>query len=142
MSCSPTTRLECDTPISVAIKETTPLQEGNLVLEWIARQEAMRALLAFSEFHKEIRSSRGAPGRDLDRDLHATQRFILDEVLQLICDRAQAITSADSILVALAQTSESKKVEMVCRAAAGPLPVARGVRLIPESQFLQEALES
>lgn len=142
MSCSPTTRLECDTPISVTLKECTSLEEGNLVLESIARQEAMRALLAFSDFRGEIRSRRGVGGRNLDRDLYETERFILDEVLQLLCDRAQSITNADSVLVALAQPSESKQIEMVCRAAAGHLPVARGVRLIGESRFLQEALES
>ena len=142
MGCTPTTRLECDTPISVTLKESNSLQKGNLVLEPIVRQEAMRALLAFSDFHGEIRSRRGADGRDLDRDLHETERFILDEVLQLICDRAQSITNADSVIVALAQPSESKQIEFVCRAAAGPLLVARGVRLIGESRFLQEALES
>lgn len=142
MGCSPTTRLECDTPISVTLKECPSLEEGNLVLESIARQEAMRALLAFSDFRGEIRSRRGADGQDLDRDLYETERFVLDEVLQLICDRAQSITNADSVLVALAQPSQSKQIEMVCRAAAGPIKVARGVRLIRESRFLQEALES
>ena len=118
MSCSPTTRLACDTPLRVSLKEI-PLPEGSLVLESIARQEAMRALLAFSDFQGEIRSSRSVAGQDFDRDLRETERFILDEVLQLICDRAQAITKADGILVALAQSSEPKQVEMVCRAAAG-----------------------
>jgi N-acetylmuramoyl-L-alanine amidase len=142
MSCSPTTRLESGTPISVTLKEAVPLLDGNRVLDSIARQEAMHALLAFSDLHGEIRSRRDATGRESDRDLYETERFILDEVLQLICERAQSITKADSVLVALAQPSELKQVEIVCRAAAGPLAVARGSRLIAESRFLQEALES
>jgi N-acetylmuramoyl-L-alanine amidase len=120
----------------------TPLQVGNRALESIARQQSMRALLAFSELHEQIRNRRMATGREPDRDLFETERFILDEVLQLICDRAQGITKADSIIVALAERSESKPLELVCRASAGPLHVARGVRLIAESEFLQDGLQS
>ena len=120
----------------------TPPQVGNRALESIARQESMRALLAFSELHEQTRNRRMATGRETDRDLFETERFILDEVLQLICDRAQGITKADSIIVALAERSESKPLELVCRASAGPLYVARGVRLIAESEFLQDGLQS
>jgi N-acetylmuramoyl-L-alanine amidase len=120
----------------------TPPQVGNRALESIARQESMRALLAFSELHEQTRNRRMATGREPDRDLFETERFILDEVLQLICDRAQGITKADSIIVALAERSESKPLELVCRASAGPLHVARGVRLIAESEFLQDGLQS
>jgi N-acetylmuramoyl-L-alanine amidase len=114
----------------------SPLQEGNRVLESIARQEALRALLAFSELHEQIRSRREASGRAAERDLFETERFILDEVLQLICARAQAITQADGIVVALAERSE-----MVCRAASGPFTIERGIHLI-ESEFLRDCLES
>jgi N-acetylmuramoyl-L-alanine amidase len=128
-------------PIRVEGEETaSPLQEGNRVLESIARQEALRALLAFSDLHEQIRNRREAMGRDSERDLFETERFILDEVLQLICDRAQAITQADGIVVALAE-NPAKKSELVCRAAAGTLAVERGVHLI-ESEFLQDCLES
>src|ERR1700689_4031492 len=78
----------------------SPLQQGNLVLESIARREAMRALLAFSELHEQIRNRRIAIGHEADRDLFETERFILDEVLQLICDRLQAITQSDAVVVA------------------------------------------
>ena len=125
----------------------SPLQEGNCVLESIARQEPLRALLAFSDLHEQIRNRRVATGCASDRDLFETERFILDEVLQLICDRAQAITHADGIVVLLAEGPEaegtaSERLEMVCRAAAGPLAVERGVHLIGESEFLQDCLES
>jgi N-acetylmuramoyl-L-alanine amidase len=119
----------------------SPLQEGNRVLESIARREALRALLAFSDLHERIRIRRLATGRAPDQDLFETERFILDEVLQLICDRAQAVTHADGIVIALAAES-AERPEMVCRASAGPLTIERGVRLIGESEFLQDCLES
>ncbi len=127
----------------------SPLQVGNRVLESIGRREALPALRSFSELHEQIRDRRMATGRAPDRDLFETERFILDEVLQLICDRAQAITLADGIVVALAEAEEEEKRQgparsagMVCRASSGPLAVARGVHLIGESELLQDCLES
>src|ERR1700680_4319431 len=120
----------------------SPLQEGNRVLESIARQETLRALLAFSDLHEQIRNRRMATGCASDRDLFETERFILDEVLQLICDRIQAITQADGIVVALAEGSAAGKSRIVCRAAAGPLAIGGGVPLAGESGFLQDCLES
>jgi N-acetylmuramoyl-L-alanine amidase len=133
MSANPT-RVDWEAPPPA--DPGSPLQEGNRVLESIARREALRALLAFSDLHEQIRNRRLATGAS-DRDLFETERFILDEVLQLICDRAQAITEADGIVVALAEGSA-----MLCRAAAGPLTVERGVPLIGASEFLQECVES
>src|SRR5271170_5298670 len=83
----------------------SPLQQGNRVLESIARQEALRALLAFSDLHEQIRNRRVAAECSSDGDLFETERFIRNEVLQLISDRAQAITNADGIVVALAEES-------------------------------------
>jgi hypothetical protein len=139
----------------------SPLQQGNLVLESIARQEAMRALLAFSELHEQIRNRRIAAGHEGDRDLFETERFILDEVLQLICDRVQTITHADAVVIALAEQSDVRSQDgsqqdgwqqersllaanpqLTCRAAAGPLAVMRGVHLIGESEFLQDAIDT
>jgi N-acetylmuramoyl-L-alanine amidase len=143
MSSSPT-RVECELPLDG--DAGSPLQEGNRVLESIARKESLPALLAFSELHEQIRNRRKSTGNASYRDLFETERFILDEVLQLICDRAQMITQADSVVIALAEQCnehpESRRPEMVCRAAAGVLRVARGDRLIGESEFLQDALES
>src|SRR5580700_2496326 len=116
---------------------SSPLQKGNRVLESIARQEALRALLAFSDLREQIRNRRAPSGRAGDRDLFETERFILDEVLQLICDRALAITQADGIVVALAEGPD-----LVCRASCGDLAVERGAHLIGESEFLRGSLES
>jgi N-acetylmuramoyl-L-alanine amidase len=113
------------------------LREGNRVLESIARQEALRSLLAFSELHASIRARQAGTHSGPAADLFQTERFVLDEVLQLICDRAQVITGADGIMIALADGSD-----FLCRAAAGPLLVERGTRLTRESEFLAECLDS
>jgi N-acetylmuramoyl-L-alanine amidase len=139
MSANPT-RVDWEAPTTA--DPSFPLQEGNRVLESIARQEALRALLAFSDLHEQIRNRHTATGRTSDGDLFETERFILDEVLQLISDRAQAVTQADGIVVALADGSAKEWPEMVCRAASGPLAVERGVHLVRESEFLQDCLES
>lgn len=149
MSATPT-RVEWEA--SATADPGFPLQEGNRVLESLAQQEALRALRAFSELHEQTRNRRVATGCARDRDLFETECFILDEVLQLICDRAQAITQADGVMIALAAESKAERSkaagpkaeepEMVCRAAAGPLAAARGVRLIGESEFLQDCLAS
>jgi N-acetylmuramoyl-L-alanine amidase len=115
-----------------------PLREGNRVLESLARQEALRALLAFSDLHERIRNRRAeGTASASDLDLFQTERFVLDEVLQLICDRALVITQADAILVALAEGSE-----FICRAAAGSLGGERGTKLLRGSEFLQDCLDS
>src|SRR5580704_15414597 len=106
MSANPT-RVEWNATMTV--EPASPLQEGNRVIESIARQEALRALLAFSDLHEQIRSRRWGMKCDSDRDLFETERFILDEVLQLICDRAQAVIQADGIVVALAEKSETEE---------------------------------
>lgn len=143
MSASPT-RVEWEaTPSDAGLV----LQEGNRVLESIAQRESLRALLAFSDLHEQIRNRRLTTGRSAERDLFETERFILDEVLQLICERVQILTQADGILIALAegpnvQGSKFEQSAMVCRVSAGPLSVERGVPLIGESQFLQSCLES
>src|SRR6202158_39236 len=104
MSANPT-RVEWE---ATTADPGSPLQEGNRVLESIARQETMHALLAFSDLHEQIRNRRMATGCSSDRDLFETERFILDEVLQLICDRVQAITQADGIVVALVEGAEAE----------------------------------
>ncbi len=138
MSANPT-RVDWD---QATADPASPLEEGNRVLESIARQEALRALLAFSDLHEQIRDRRLVKECASDSDLFETERFILDEVLQLICARAQIITQAGGIVVALAEESKTARPQLVCRAGAGPLAVERGVHLIGESEFLQDCLES
>ena len=131
-----TTRVDWETAPPAA-DPGTALREGNRVLESVARQEALRSLLAFSELRASIRNRQSNPQSGLAADLFQTERFVLDEVLQLICDRALAITGADGVMIALADGSD-----FLCRAAAGSVLVERGARLTRVSEFLAECLDS
>lgn len=136
MSANPT-RVDWGVPRG-ATEPAFPLQEGNRVLESLSRQEALCALLAFSDLHQRIRNRRAEGTASIsDVDLFQTERFVLDEVFQLICDRALAITHADAVLIALEEGST-----LVCRAAAGTLGGERGTPLLRESEFLQDCLDS
>ena len=116
--------------------------EGNRLLDSIGRQETLRSLLAFSDLHENIRlrrhtdSSKDA-GSSKDEDLFQTERFVFHEVLRLICERAQSLTGADAVLIALFEGQE-----LVCRATAGPTPIPQGIRLDTRSSFLNAALNS
>ncbi len=114
-----------------------PLHEGNRVLESLAQQESLRALLAFSALHEQIRNRQTLATEPYsDQDLFQTERFVLDEVLQLVCDRTLAITQADGIILGLSEGNA-----IVCRAASGTLVVTHGDRLA-ESEFLHDCLDS
>jgi N-acetylmuramoyl-L-alanine amidase len=114
---------------------TLPLAEGNRVLESIGRQDGLSALLAFSGLHEQIRRRQLTAGSLPDRDLFQTERFFLDEVLQLICDRTQVLIQADCVMVALREGSE-----FTSNAAAGSLAIPRGIHLNRQSEFLRECL--
>jgi N-acetylmuramoyl-L-alanine amidase len=129
------TRIDWKTMALVADPSIT-LREGNRVLETIARQESLPSLLAFSELRASIRNRPSGAQCDAAADLLQTERFVLDEVLQLLCERALAITGADGVMIALADG-----LDFVCRAAAGSVLVERGTHLTRESDFLAECLD-
>jgi N-acetylmuramoyl-L-alanine amidase/putative methionine-R-sulfoxide reductase with GAF domain len=100
------------------------------------QREALQALLAFSTLHDQIRRKRSVeahrPGL-VDRpaqDAWGYEQFVLDEVLQLVAERAQAITGADGIAIALAEGDE-----IICRAAVGEMAPDRGMRLDSKAGF-------
>jgi len=100
--------------------------------------EALQALLAFSALHEQIRTRRAkANNGSCPDDDWELEQFVLDEVLQLVAERALAITGADGVAVALAQDSA-----IVCRASAGSIVPDPGVRLDPNSGFSGECLVS
>jgi N-acetylmuramoyl-L-alanine amidase len=131
-----TTPVRVGSDAAPASGASSALHAGNRALESIARHEALHSLLAFSELREQIRSRRATPQPAPD-DLSQTERFVLDEVLQLICDRALAVTGAHGVTVALA---EDKAI--VCRASSGTVLVERGTRLSLDSKFLTECLMS
>jgi len=103
--------------------------------------EALQALLAFSALHEQIRTRRTKQLRDGGRpspeDDWQLEQFVLDEVLQLVAERALAITGANGVAIALAEGNA-----IVCRASAGSIAPDAGIRLDPNSGFSGECLVS
>jgi N-acetylmuramoyl-L-alanine amidase/putative methionine-R-sulfoxide reductase with GAF domain len=107
----------------------------------ILGHEALQALLAFSSLYEQIRTRRAKQTRDAGRldqqDDWQLKHFVLDEVLQLVAERALAITGADGVAIALAEGNA-----IICRASAGNIAPDAGIRLEPNSGFSGECLVS
>ena len=101
--------------------------------------EALQALLAFSSLHEQIRQRRALErsGEPLSADVWQLEQFVLDEVLQLVAERALTLTGADGVAVAMAEGDA-----IVCRAAAGTVVPAPGASLDPKSGFSGACLRS
>jgi N-acetylmuramoyl-L-alanine amidase/putative methionine-R-sulfoxide reductase with GAF domain len=102
-----------------------------------SQRDALQALLAFSALHDQVRRRKalatphrgfdaGAPVAEFERD----EQFVLDEVLQLVAERAVAITGADGLAIALAENNE-----IVLRASAGTVRPDVGARIDRDSAF-------
>ena len=85
--------------------------------------DALQALLAFSALHQQVRQRRALASRHKGfetiappAEFEASEQFVLDEVLQLVAERAIAITGADGLGIALAENNE-----IVLRASAGTI---------------------
>lgn len=102
-----------------------------------SQHDALQALLAFSALHEQVRRRKalaarhkafdaGAPAPEFEKD----EQFILDEVLQLVAERAVSITGADGLAIALAENNE-----IVLRAAAGTVRPDVGARIDRDSAF-------
>ncbi len=95
--------------------------------------EALQALLAFSSLHEQIRQRNARENRydrQASEDVWELEQFVLDEVLQLVAERALTITGADGVAIALAQDNA-----IICRASAGTIAPDAGMRLDPNSGF-------
>lgn len=101
--------------------------------------EVLQALLAFSSLHEQIRQRRALErsGELLSTDAWELEQFVLDEVLQLVAERALTLTGADGVAVAMAEGDA-----IVCRAAAGTVVPEPGARLDPKSGFSGACLRS
>ena len=94
-------------------------------------RDALQALLAFSSLHEQIRQRRVLEPRQGHGSAIADERpdeFVLYEVLQLVSERALALTGADGVAIALVQEGE-----IICRAATGAIAPDIGARLDPDS---------
>lgn len=102
-----------------------------------SQRDALQALLAFSALHEQVRRRKALAARHAGFDAGAPvaefeeqEQFVLDEVLQLVAERAVAITGADGLAIALAENNE-----IVLRAAAGTVRPDVGARIDRESAF-------
>src|SRR6266581_6410682 len=102
-----------------------------------SHRDALQALLAFSALHEQVRRRKVLAARITGFDIAAPvaefeqgEQFLLDEVLQLVADRAVAITGADGLAIALAENNE-----IVLRAAAGTVRPDLGARINRDSAF-------
>ncbi len=99
--------------------------------------DALQALLAFSAMHQQVRQRRALASRRKGfetiappAEFEASEQFVLDEVLQLVAERAIAITGADGLGIALAENNE-----VVLRASAGTIKPDVGQRIQRDSAF-------
>ncbi len=138
MSASPNNAglelVEATTPVPASAERTAaPASES--------RHEALQALLAFSSLHEQIRQRRAEQRRHGARlsteDTWQLEQFVLDEVLQLVAERALAITGADGVAIALAEGNA-----IICRASAGSIAPDARARLDPNAGFSGECLVS
>lgn len=109
-------------------------------------RDALQALLAFSALHDQVRRRRaisvrhtgfdrsapehGPGGSPTSGEFERGELFVLDEVLQLVAERAVAITGADGLAIALAENNE-----IVLRASAGRIRPDVGARIDRSSAF-------
>lgn len=102
-----------------------------------SQRDALQALLAFSALHQQVRrrralasTSNGFEPIARATEFEAQEQFVLDEVLQLVAQRAIAITGADGLGIALAENNE-----IVLRASAGTIKPDVGQRIQRDSAF-------
>jgi len=103
-------------------------------------RNALQALLAFACIHQQATQRRSQdPGNRLRSTTPkiSPQEFGLDEVLELVAQRAISITGADGVAVALADDNA-----IVCRASAGDISPPPGIKLDPNSGFSGACLRS
>ncbi len=107
----------------------------------VAGHEALQALLAFSALHAQIRQKRALGSADVPslsdhsasgagEDTWKLEQFVLDEVLHMVAERAQIVTGADGVAIALADRDA-----IICRASVGMIVPDPGVRLDTNSGF-------
>jgi N-acetylmuramoyl-L-alanine amidase/putative methionine-R-sulfoxide reductase with GAF domain len=99
-------------------------------------RNALQALLAFSALHEHVRRRRALAARHGGfeaialAEFESGEQFVLDEVLQLVAERAIAITGADGLAIALAENND-----IVLRASAGAIKPDVGARIDRDSAF-------
>jgi N-acetylmuramoyl-L-alanine amidase len=109
----------------------------NLLQSCNPGHEALQALLAFSTLQEQVRFRRESEAAGSGDAVPDQQQFALYEVLQLVSERALALTGADGVAIALVLDGD-----IICRAASGPIAPDVGARLDPRSGFSGECYRS
>jgi len=100
-------------------------------------RNALQALLAFACIHEQSKRRRLKSGQPESARFTKEEEFALDEVLQLVADRACSITGASGVAIALAEDNA-----VICRASTGRVAPDRGARIDPNSGFSGACLRS
>src|SRR5215469_3613321 len=100
-------------------------------------RNALQALLAFACIHEQSKRRRLKSGQPESARFTKEEEFALDEVLQLVADRAYSITGASGVAIALAEDNA-----VICRASTGEVAPDRGARIDPNSGFSGACLRS
>src|SRR3981081_507442 len=127
-------------PTDVAeVSNVLDKDNDNAAAQKPSHRDALQALLAFSALHEQVRRSKSlaaaARSNGFDAvapasEFEAGEQFVLDEVLQLVAERAVAITGADGLAIALAENNA-----IVLRASAGAVRPDVGARIDRTSAF-------
>lgn len=102
-----------------------------------SQRNTLQALLAFLALHEQVRRRKtlenrwaGDEGAVPEAEIEEGEQFTLAEALQLVADRAVAVTGADGLAIALAENNE-----IVLQAAAGTVRPDLGARIDRDSAF-------
>ena len=102
-----------------------------------SQYDTLQSLLAFWAMHEQVRRRKTLKSRRSEKDvagvkadLEEEARFTLDETLQLIADRAVAITGADGMAIALPENNQ-----IALRTAAGAVRPDLGACIDRDSAF-------
>jgi putative methionine-R-sulfoxide reductase with GAF domain len=109
-----------------------------------SRRNPLQSLLAFAALHEVVRRRKVLESQPIGDDGVAPEpeagdkaQFTLDDALQILAERAAAVTGADGLAIALAENNE-----IVLRAAAGTIRPDLGSRIDCDSTFSGACLRS
>ena len=89
--------------------------------------DALQALFAFSALHDQVRRQTLT---EAPTESGKIEKFVLDEVLQLVADRAVTLTGANGVAIALVEGND-----IICRASSGTIAPDKHAKLNPNSGF-------
>jgi N-acetylmuramoyl-L-alanine amidase len=107
------------------------MQPGNTTAPFMppagTGHDALQALLAFSALHDQVRRQTLT---EAPTESGKIEKFVLDEVLQLVADRAVTLTGANGVAIALVEGND-----IICRASSGTIAPDKRAKLNPNSGF-------